>query len=86
MGFINETIKLLGIDNSIKNQTFCYVSPKNGVIVEGYKKIYELSNTKITVFCEDGKKLEILGNNLSIKELSYKELSINGTINTINFE
>lgn len=85
MGFINETNKLLGIDNSIKNQTFCYVAPNNGVVIEGYKKIYELSKVKISTLCEDGKKLEIIGNNLSIKEISYKELSINGTISTVNF-
>ena len=85
MGFFNETMKLLGIDNTLKNQTFCYVSPENGVVIEGYKKIYELSNTKISLICEDGKHLEILGAKLSIKEISHKELSINGTINTINF-
>ena len=38
MGFINETAKLLGIDNSLKDQTFCYVSPKHGIVIEGYKK------------------------------------------------
>ena len=85
MGFIDETAKILGFDHTLKNQTFCYLSPNCGIAIEGYKKIYELSNTKITVLCVDGKKLEILGNNLSIKEISHKELSINGTISTLNF-
>lgn len=84
MGFIDETTKLLGIDKDIKNQTFCYLYPSKGIVIEGYKKIYELSNTKITALCEDGKRLEIIGNNLIIKEISYKELSINGIITNLN--
>ena len=85
MGFVDETNKLLGIDNSLKKQTFCYVSPMFGIVVEGYKKIYELSNNKIMILCEDKKQLEILGENLLIKEISHKELAINGIIKTINF-
>ena len=85
MGFVDETNKLLGIDNSLKNQTFCHVSPMFGIVVEGYKKIYELSNNKIMILCEDKKQLEILGENLLIKEISHKELAINGIIKTINF-
>ena len=85
MGFIDETKHLLGIDNTLKNQTLCQVSPNNGILIEGYKKIYELSNTKIRVLCIDGKNLEIQGQNLKIKEISHKELSINGAISAINF-
>ena len=85
MGFIDETKHLLGIDHTLKNQTLCQVSPNYGVLIEGYKKIYELSNTKIMVLCVDGKKLEIQGKNLKIKEISHKELSINGIISAINF-
>lgn len=85
MGFINETANLLGLDFSNTNQTFCYVSPNNGVVIEGFKKIFELSKEKIVVLCEDKKRLEILGNNLFIKEISFKELAINGVISTISF-
>jgi len=85
MGFINETNKLLGIDKTLKNQTFCNVAPNYGVVIEGYKKIYELSKTKIVLICNDGKKVEIIGSNLIIKEVSFSELSVNGTISTLNF-
>ena len=46
---------------------------------------YKDSDSLLSVLCEDGKSLEILGDKLLIKELSHKELSINGTIKTINF-
>jgi len=84
MGFIKETREILSLTN-LKNTTFCYISPNKGVVVEGYKKIYELSNIKIILLCEDTKKLEIIGTNLSVKEIAHKEISILGNINTINF-
>lgn len=85
MGFLDETINLLGINNLSSEHAFCYVSASKGMIVEGYKKIYELSQTKITLYCEQGKKIDIFGNNLKIKELSHKEICITGTISSINF-
>ena len=85
MGFIDETKKLLGINNSLQNYTSCNVAPKHGIIVEGYKKIKELSKAKIVVLCEDQLTLEIVGTNLIIKEIANKELSINGTIKTLTF-
>ena len=84
MGFIDETKKMLNINKDFVNQTFCYLSPENGIVIEGYKKIYELSNTKITVYCEDKKRLEVFGEHLIIKEISFKELAINGKITTVN--
>ena len=84
MGFINETKNLLNITNDFSNQTFCYLSPENGIVIEGYKKIYELSSTKITIFCEDNKRLEIIGEKLIIKEISFKEIAINGKITSVN--
>ena len=85
MGFIDETTKLLGFDNSTANHTFCHISPMFGIVVEGYKKIHELSHNKISVLCQDKKTLEIFGEKLTIKEISYKELCINGVIKSINF-
>lgn len=84
MGFINETAKLLNLDNQTK-QTFCYVSPSNGIVVEGYKKIYELSNTKITLLCDKASKIDLHGENLQIKEISHSEIAITGHIKNINF-
>ena len=86
MAFLDETASLLGIDEKTSTKTFLYVSPKRGVVVEGYKKIYELSDVKITLLCEDTLKVSVLGENLEIKEISHKELSIIGKVETVNFE
>ncbi len=85
MGFLNETAKALGIEQGITNQSFCYISPDNGIVVEGYKKVYELSIARIVLLLIDGRRIEILGNNLTIKELSHREISILGSISTVNF-
>ena len=84
MGFIDETIKLLNIKEIKDTDSFCYLSFSHGIVIEGYKKIYEISKTKITVLLDNSKQLEIIGQNMIIKELSYKELSINGQITTLN--
>lgn len=86
MAFLDETAKLLGIDERTSAKTFLYLCAQKGVLVEGYKKIYELSNSKITLLCEDGKKVVITGENLEIKEISHKEITISGKIISVNFE
>ena len=86
MGFIKETSKLLGISNNYSSETFCYLSHNHGIVVEGHKKILELSLEKIKVLCEDKLKIEILGNNLNIKEISFREICVTGKIKAINFE
>ena len=85
MGFWDETKKILDINKEDISKPYCYICPSFGVVVEGFKKIYELSNTKITLLCSDGRKLDILGINLFIKELAHEEISIKGTISSINF-
>ena len=41
-----------------------------GILIEGYKKIFELSSTKILVLLENNNQIEIIGNNLKIKEIT----------------
>ena len=85
MGFLDETATALGIDEKTKTNTSCYISFSSGVVIEGYRKICELSNEKISLICEEGKTLTIFGNNLKIKEIAHREISILGTISSINF-
>lgn len=84
MSFFNESIKTLCINNS-PNLLYCQVFPDKGITIDGYKKIIELSNSKIIILSEQSKKIEILGRDLLIKEISNRELNIAGTILTINF-
>ena len=83
MAFVDEINNLLGLNNS-DPASFCYVSFDRGILIEGYKKILELSSTKICLLLENNNKLEIFGNNLTIKDISHKEISINGKIKTLN--
>lgn len=85
MGFLDETATALGIDEKTKTNTSCYISFSSGMVIEGYRKICELSNEKISLICEKGKTLTIFGNNLKIKEIAHREISILGTISSVNF-
>ena len=85
MAFLDETAKVLGIDDKIKSKVFCYFSPLHGITVEGYKKIFELSKEKVVLLCQPYSKLEIIGQELKIKEIATSEISIKGRIETINY-
>jgi len=82
MAFVDELNNLLGLEG--KPNTVCHIVFDKGVLIEGYKRIFELSSTKILVLLENNNQIEIIGNNLKIKEISHKELSINGKIKTLN--
>lgn len=82
MGFIDETADLLEVSDQ---SFFIYVKGKSGLTIEGFTKIYELSKTKITLLCDNSCKLEITGSELSIKEISHREITILGQLNSINF-
>lgn len=84
MGFINESKKALGINN-LSSEISCQVILNQGAIIEGYKKICELSSERILTLCQTNNKIEILGDDLKIKEISFKELIVSGKIKTINF-
>ena len=85
MGFINETKKALNLKGNFSNLTSCNVIFNHGATIEGFKKIHELSDQKILALCHENKKIEILGSNLKISEMSFKELIIEGKISSINF-
>ncbi len=83
MAFLDETAKLLGIDEKTRTNTFVYAS-QSGVVVEGYKKIQELSNAKITLI--GNPTTTIIGKNLQVKEISYREMSVEGEISSVQFD
>ena len=58
MGFVDETAKLLDVTN-FKNKTFCYFSFDSGIVIEGYKKINEVSSSKFNILCENNKQYGI---------------------------
>ena len=83
MSFFDETLNNLNIKNKLNN-VFCSFSPDYGIVIEGHKKIIELTPTKIILLCSNNKKMEVLGNNLRIQNIATEEISISGTITAIN--
>ena len=84
MSYIDETAQLLGIKDFDETKAFCYISFEHGIVIEGFKKLYEVSTNNLKILLCDNKQLEILGKNLTIKEISHKELTINGYITNLN--
>lgn len=84
MGFIDENLSALELGDLAKQDIVCYFSLSKGIVVNGYKKLFELSNTKIILSLNHLKKLEIIGENLAVKEISDGEIILVGQIKTIN--
>lgn len=84
MGFFNEQLAELNISNLAKDAVCCTFIVGTGIFVEGFKKLFELSDSKIVLCLKGGKMLELLGESLEIKQMSKNEISISGTIKNIN--
>lgn len=84
MGFIDENLSALELGDLAKQDVICYFSLSKGVVVNGYKKLFELSSTKIILTLNKLNKLEILGENLAVKEISASEIVLVGQVKTIN--
>lgn len=84
MSFFDEQLSDLGISELAKNSVCCTFILGAGIFVEGFKKLFELSNTKIVLCLTGGKMLELWGENLEIKQMTKSEISISGTIKNIN--
>lgn len=84
MGFLNEQLSSLKIDDLSKQDVVCTFIIGKGICVEGYKKIFELSEKRIVLFIENKKSLEIVGENLQISEIAKNDIFILGTVKSIN--
>lgn len=83
MAYFFEQLESLNISDLAKESVFCTLILGKGICVQGYKKILELSCTKIVLLLKTGERLEILGNNLEIKEIATSEISVSGTVKNI---
>lgn len=84
MGFLNEQLSSLNLDGISNQDVVCTFIVGKGVCVEGYKKIFELSEKRIVLFFENKKSIEIIGENLQIKEIAKSDISIFGNVKSIN--
>ncbi len=83
MTFSDETKNHLGTFADNVNDVVCTFSLANGITVEGYKKILELSDNKIVLLCQNATRIQILGTNFCIEEIAFGEICISGQIDSI---
>lgn len=83
MAYLNEQLGSLNISDLANESVCCTFILSKGVCVQGYKKIFELSNKKIVLMIKTGERLEISGENLEIKEIATSEISVSGVVKNI---
>lgn len=83
MAYLNEQLGSLSISDLANESVCCTLILNKGVCVQGYKKIFELSNKKIVLMIKTGERLEISGENLEIKEIATSEISVSGVVKNI---
>ena len=83
MSFFNETQESLKLLNGDINDVICTFSFSGGITIEGYKKILELSETRVVLLCSNAIKLQILGSNFCVQEIANSEICLSGSIDSI---
>lgn len=81
MSFINEINELLGINN--QNDMCVTFMVNSGAVVQGYKKLIEISDTKLVVVGKNRRKLQISGQQITIVSLAPYEIVIHGKISCV---
>ena len=80
MGFVDEIKNDLTFD---KDDVNCTLSFFKGITVEGYKKILELSESRVVLLCKNALKIQILGSNFCIEEIAHEEICLSGNVDSI---
>lgn len=82
MGFVQEINQLLGID-TLANDMYITFMVSKGAVVQGYKKLLEISDTKLVVLGKNKRKLQICGQSLEIFSLAPSEIVIHGKVSFV---
>ena len=82
MGFLSEINELLDIDNVSSDLTITFM-PSKGAVVQGYKKLLEITDTKVLVIGNNKRKIEICGLNLEIFSLAPSEIVVHGKVTSV---
>ncbi|MBQ7466898.1 MAG: YabP/YqfC family sporulation protein [Clostridia bacterium] len=83
MSFFDETQESLHLIKDNINDVVCTFSLSSGITVEGYRKILELSDTKVVLLCQNAIKLQILGTDFCVQEIAHGEICLSGQIDSI---
>lgn len=83
MSYFDENLKSLNISELAIETTTVHFILHEGIVVEGFKKIFELSENKITLALKTGETLIVTGDKLEVKEIAKGEISVAGEIYNI---
>lgn len=80
--FFNEIVSDYGLENSILN-SFNIINMSNKLVyIEGQKGVFSISKTRISVLVKN-LKINILGNDLTIKRITETTVVVVGEISQI---
>ncbi len=79
MSFLAEINELLGVSN-LNADLFITFVPSKGAIIQGYKKLLEITDNRLIVLGKNKRKIEVLGINLEIFSLAPSEIVVHGKI------
>ena len=82
MSFVEEINNLLGFDASCTDMYVTFVVSK-GVVVQGYKKLLEINDTRLVVLGKNKRKLAICGNSLEVFSLAPSEIVVHGKVSSV---
>ncbi len=76
---LDEINELLGIDK-VSTDLLVTFMPSKGAIVQGYKKLQEITDTKLVVLAKNKRIIQICGTNLEIFSLAPSEIVVHGKV------
>lgn len=85
MSFLTEINELLNIDNISSDMCVTFMVGK-GAVIEGYKKILQITDESVLVMGKNKRKICVKGKNIQIHSLAAAEMVIHGKIEWVGEE
>lgn len=82
MSFINEINDMLGSSEIAGDLRITFV-PSRGAVVQGYKKLQEISEERLVVVAANKRVIELVGKNLEIFSLAPSEIVVHGKVEAV---
>lgn len=82
MSFLQEINNLLGIENISSDMCITFM-PSKGAVVQGYKKLLEISDERLVIIGKNHRIIFLQGKNLEIYSLAPAEIVVHGKIELV---
>lgn len=79
MAFLSEINELLGLDGISEDITITFL-PSKGAVVQGYKKLVQITEESLVVEGKNKRRIQIFGKSLEIHSLAPAEIVVHGKI------